>query len=169
LLPDEDLYADAFLLIHEQLNAAGYNHYEIANYARDGQHCRHNAAYWQRKPYLGIGAGAHSFLDNGWGSRWQVPNDLDAYRTALKNHSQPATRLESFNCETALKETVYLALRTRDGVHDKDLQEKFKYSFTQAFPEAAERCSAWLTHDTGRWSLTPHGWLIFDNLIQHFL
>ncbi len=71
-LPDEDFYADAFMLIHDRLSAAGYGHYEIANYARDDFECRHNAGYWQRLPYLGIGAGAHSFLNDGWGSRWEV-------------------------------------------------------------------------------------------------
>ena len=60
-LPDEEFYAEAFLRIHEQLGAAGYEHYEIANYAKHGYACRHNLGYWQRRPYLGIGAGAHSF------------------------------------------------------------------------------------------------------------
>ena len=82
-LPDEGFYADAFLLIHDQLASAGYEHYEIANYARDGYTCRHNRGYWQRRPYLGIGAGAHSFCDDQWGSRWEVPADMIAYRQAL--------------------------------------------------------------------------------------
>ncbi len=69
ILPDDDFYADAFMLIHEHLTTAGYEHYEIANYARDGRACRHNLGYWQRRPYLGIGAGAHSFHPDHWGSR----------------------------------------------------------------------------------------------------
>jgi oxygen-independent coproporphyrinogen-3 oxidase len=168
-LPDEDFYAEAFLLIHDRLTAAGYEHYEIANYAKQGLRCKHNEAYWQRKPYLGVGAGAHSFHADGWGSRWQVPNDLKGYQKAIAQGRRPEVLLESFDRQSALKETIYLALRTGSGLLDTDLQSNFNCSLREAFPDAVERCSNWLNHEAGRWTLTPHGWLIFDNLIQHFL
>ena len=68
-LPGEDFYADAFLRIHSRLTEAGYAHYEISNYARNGFVSRHNSGYWQRTACLGVGAGAHSYRDDGWGSR----------------------------------------------------------------------------------------------------
>lgn len=168
-MPDEDQYADSFMLLHERLNAAGYSHYEIANYCRAGFDCRHNIGYWRRSPYLGIGAGAHSFLDNGWGSRWEVANNLQAYRQALQTGQEPMSCLEIFQRESALRETIYLALRTRRGIDDGELQERFGCTLQERFPKALESCGGWLRNDAGNWSLTPQGWLLFDRLIQAFL
>jgi len=168
-LPDEDLYADSFMLLHDRLNAAGYAHYEIANYARPGFECRHNLGYWRRLPYLGIGAGAHSFRDEGWGSRWEVRGDLSGYRQALQTGQEPMTCLETFDRESALRETVYLALRTRRGITDTDLRQRFGCTLADRFPEAIEACGQWLANDAGRWSLTPSGWLLFDHLVLNFL
>jgi oxygen-independent coproporphyrinogen-3 oxidase len=168
-LPDEEFYADAFLLIHERLGSAGYEHYEIANYAREGYTCRHNLGYWQRRPYLGIGAGAHSFRADRWGSRWEVPPDLKVFRKNLLDGQEPMRCLERFDRESALSETIYLALRTRRGISDSDLQQRFGVTLAEAFPEAVASCDQWLSHVDGRWSLTPAGWLLFDRLIVPFL
>ncbi len=168
-LPDEEFYADAFLLVHERLVSAGYEHYEIANYARQGYACRHNLGYWQRGPYLGIGAGAHSFRADPWGSRWEVPPDLKAFRKKLLDRQEPMQCLERFDRESALSETIYLALRTRRGISDIELQQRFGVTLTEAFPEVVVSCDQWLSHVDDRWSLTPAGWLLFDRLILPFL
>ncbi len=168
-LPDEEFYADAFMLIHEKLAAAGYEHYEIANYTRDGYTCRHNLGYWQRRACLSIGAGAHSFHDVQWGSRWEVPADLDTYRQALQTGREPSQCLEIFDRESALRETIYLALRTRRGITDAELQQQFGCTLQQAFPEAVAASAQWLVNDNGRWSLTPSSWLLYDHLILPFL
>lgn len=169
ILPDEDFYADAFMLIHERLVSAGYDHYEIANYARDGHASRHNLGYWQRRPYLGIGSGAHSFQDVQWGSRWEVPSDLIAYQQALDDQQEPMLCLETFARESALSETLYLALRTRRGISDRELQQRFGCTLQEAFPEALAANTQWLVNNAGHWSLTPSGWLLFDHLILPFL
>lgn len=168
-LPDEEFYADAFMLIHEQLAAAGYEHYEIANYARNGYPCRHNLGYWQRRACLGIGAGAHSFRGDQWGSRWEVPADLAAYRQALHDKQGPTRCLEKFDRQSALRETIYLALRTRRGITDAELRQRFGSTLQEAFPEALAASAQWLLNDDGRWSFTPAGWLLFDRLILPFL
>ncbi len=168
-LPDGEFYAEAFLLIHEQLAAAGYEHYEIANYARDGYICRHNLGYWQRRPYLGIGAGAHSYCDSQWGSRWEVPADLSAYRQALHEGREPMRCLETFDSQSALCETIYLALRTRRGISDAELRQGFGCTLQEAFPEAIASNTQWLVNKRGRWSFNPAGWLLFDRLILAFL
>jgi oxygen-independent coproporphyrinogen-3 oxidase len=168
-LPDDEFYADAFMLIHDRLAGAGYEHYEIANYARDGYSCRHNLGYWQRRPYLGIGAGAHSFSANQWGCRREAPADLNAYQQALQEGREPTRLLETFERMSALSETVYLALRTRHGITDTELRQRFGCSLQEAFPEALAASAQWLFNDNGRWSFTPPGWLLFDRLILPFL
>jgi len=168
-LPDEEFYADAFMLIHDRLSGAGYMHYEIANYAREGFACKHNLNYWRRQPYLGIGAGAHSFFPDNWGSRWQIPNDLEHYQEALRNSTDPAQCLETFTRDSAMRETVYLALRTHDGINETDFLQRFGLSLEAAFPEAVRQNFQWLTQHNGNWSFTVPGWLLFDRLIMPFL
>ena len=168
-LPDGDAYAEAFLQVHARLTAAGYAHYEIANYARPGRECRHNLGYWQRRPYLGVGAGAHSFRAAGWGERWSVPANLDAYATALGGGCDPAERLERFDRQGAMSETLYLGLRTGSGVSDDRFREIFGCSVAEAWPAATAKLRPWLAREEGRWRLSTDGWLLFDRLIQEFL
>ena len=66
-VPDPDLAAEMYTLAEEMLDRAGYVHYEISNWAQPGHECRHNLTYWHNRSYLGLGAGAHSYLDK---KRW---------------------------------------------------------------------------------------------------
>jgi coproporphyrinogen III oxidase-like Fe-S oxidoreductase len=77
--------------------------------------------------------------------------------------------LETFDRESALSETIYLALRTRYGVNDAELLQRFGCTLKDAFPEATAASAQWLTKNDGRWSLTPSGWLLFNRLILPFL
>lgn len=168
-LPDGEGYAEAFLLLHERLGAAGYGHYEIANYARPGRECRHNLGYWARRAYLGIGAGAHSFRADGWGERWAVPADLADYATALAEAREPAECLETFDRAGAMSEVLYLGLRTAAGVSDANFRERFGCGVAEAYPAAVDKLAPWLSRTGDAWRLTPDGWLLFDRLIQEFL
>jgi oxygen-independent coproporphyrinogen-3 oxidase len=169
LLPDGDFYAEAFLLLHERLAAAGFAHYEIANYARPGRECRHNRGYWERREYLGVGAGAHTFRDSGWGERWAVPADLAAYAEALHAGDEPAEHLEGFDRAGAMSETLYLGLRTAAGVDDAAFRARFGCGMAEAYPAAVKKLQQWLVLENGCWRLTVDGWLLYDRLIQEFL
>ena len=168
-LPDDDFYAEAFLLIDQQLTTAGYQHYEIANYGRPGRLCRHNQRYWKRADCLGLGAGAHSFCSHGWGSRWAVASDLQGYADDLKCGRPPSRCLETFDRLAALSETLYLGLRTAAGVAESELRARFGASLHQAFPAADARHAPWLRQRGDTWSMNVSGWLLYDRLIQEFL
>lgn len=168
-LPDGEFYADAFLRLHERLTAAGYAHYEIANYARPGQVCRHNLGYWGRRPYLGLGAGAHSFREIGWGERWSVPPDLAAFGASLRQRREPAERIEGFERSGAMSETLYLGLRTSRGIDDAAFRTRFGCTVAEAFPEGVAQLRPWLALTDGHWRMTVAGWLLYDRLIQEFL
>ncbi|WP_429884845.1 radical SAM family heme chaperone HemW [Geoalkalibacter halelectricus] len=168
LLPDEDTYAAAFNLVHARLTAAGFEHYEISNYARPGHFCRHNQVYWQRRPYLGIGAGAHSFRDRGWGERWAVEGDLEEFRRRLEAGRNPSDLLETFERQGAMAETLYLGLRTRAGVEIAEFQRRFGCTPAQAFPQALRRIASHLRPEPGRLCLGVDGWLLYDHLIEAF-
>lgn len=168
-LPGEEAYREQYLTVHERLVAAGFNHYEISNYARPGHACRHNLVYWRRQPYLGIGAGAHSFVDGGWGERRSVAPDLERYRRLLDLGRDPEALVESFDRGGAMAETVYLGLRTAEGVSEEAFVRRFGQGVADAFPEAVARCGLHLVLEDGRWRMDLNGWLIYDCLIAAFL
>jgi oxygen-independent coproporphyrinogen-3 oxidase len=168
-LPDEERYAELFLTLHERLTEAGYEHYEISNYARPGRECRHNLGYWQRQPYLGVGAGAHSFADQGWGARLAVPADLERYARLLASGKDPAEVLETFDRRGAMAETLYLGLRTAAGVDDDRFRQRFGLGVAEAFPAAIEKAGRHLRLRAGKWAFDLDGWLLYDHLITPFL
>ncbi|MGQ0668491.1 MAG: radical SAM family heme chaperone HemW [Actinomycetota bacterium] len=111
--PDPDLEADMFLLASETLAAAGYRHYEVSNWAKPGFECRHNLGYWQRRPYLGLGAGAHSFRD---GRRWWNLRPPGAYLEAVEGGALPIGGEERLSADEDYLEEVFLRLRTFEGI-----------------------------------------------------
>ena len=168
-LPAEEAAAAAFLCVHEELSKAGFSHYEISNFARPGYECRHNLGYWRRLPYLGLGAGAHSLRGNGWGERRSVPSDLALYRQRLAAGIATAESIELCDQQLAMAETLYLGLRTTEGVSDAAFSRRFGRSIAEVFPVAIARCGDRLHHDDGRWYFDLDGWLLYDHLIANFL
>jgi oxygen-independent coproporphyrinogen-3 oxidase len=168
-LPDEDEFSEFYLTIHEQLSGAGFEHYEISNYAQPDQLCRHNLAYWRRQTCLAVGAGAHSFTAAGYGTRRAVPADLQRYRQRLQQGRDPAKTLETFDRQGAMAETLYLGLRCREGVAEEDFRRRFGLGVAEAFPAALRRCGERFTLAEGRWRFDLQGWLLYDYFISFFL
>ncbi len=111
--PDPDLQADMFELACELLGEAGYVHYEVSNWARPGFECRHNLGYWERRPYLGLGAGAHSARgDRRW---WNLRPPL-AYLEAVEAGRLPVGGEERLSAEERRLEEAFLRLRTFRGL-----------------------------------------------------
>jgi oxygen-independent coproporphyrinogen III oxidase len=168
-LPEEEVFATLFRLLDERLSAAGFRHYEISNYARTGFACRHNLNYWQRREYQGIGAGAHSFHSRGWGERWAVPPSLVRYRAALESGQDPAEILEVLDRGEAMAETLFLGLRTVEGVDEDMFRARFGTGVEEAFPAAVRRAGHRLRLERGRWRLDLEGWLLYDYHLAPFL
>lgn len=168
-LPGEELFRTFYLAIHEQLTGAGFEHYEISNYARPGRACRHNLAYWQRRGCHGVGAGAHIFCASGYGRRRSVPADLRRYRRFLQQGRDPAVTLDTFDRREAMAETLYLGLRCRQGVCEDHFRARFGVGVAGAFPEALNRCGERLKKQQGCWRFDLEGWLLYDHFILNFL
>ena len=149
---DEDRYADEFTAAHALLTAAGYEHYEVSNFARPGRRARHNSAYWRGVPYLGLGPSAHGF--DGRRRRWNASAYAEWVR-AVAAGRDPMAGDEPIDGDAAAAEMVYLGLRTRDGL-------------VLAAGEA-ERAGRWVDAgwgelDGNRLRLTAAGWLRLDSL-----
>ncbi len=108
----DDLQRDMYYALKDRLEAAGYEHYELSNFARPGFSSRHNSGYWDGTPYLGLGAGAHSY--DGARRLWNVA-DLDAYMSAIAEGRVPADG-ELLDDVTRYNEQVMTRLRTRRGL-----------------------------------------------------
>src|SRR3989449_11185675 len=111
--PDDERYADEYLLAHIRLAAYGYQFYEVSNAARDGQRSRHNSAYWSGRPYVGLGPAAHSF--DGQTRRWNL-RAWEAYRRAIAEGRSAIESEETLTSEQRETERVYLGLRSAEGI-----------------------------------------------------
>jgi oxygen-independent coproporphyrinogen-3 oxidase len=109
---DDGLAAAQYQLAEEMLDAAGFRHYELSSWARPGLESRHNSAYWERRPYTGIGAGAHSF--DGQTRSWNE-RDLDRYIGRIESGERAVAGSEELDEPTRAFEAVALGLRRVDG------------------------------------------------------
>lgn len=109
---DEDLEMRMYDYLVDQLTAHGYEHYEVSNFALPGCQSQHNSSYWRDTPYLGLGAGAHSYDGQ---SRWWNLNHLDSYIADAKAHTLQAEQ-EELTAEARHMERIMLGLRTNQGI-----------------------------------------------------
>ena len=123
---DEDLCADMYEYAGERLRATGYEHYEISNWSLPGHQCRHNLTYWRNLPYIGLGAGAHSFFA---GRRFSDVLDPREYIRRLKEGEWPIAESEEVDRVQEMSETAFLGLRTVVGLHLPTFAERFDESF----------------------------------------
>jgi oxygen-independent coproporphyrinogen-3 oxidase len=156
LLPDEEETADLFLLTSRFLEAHGFTHYEVSNFAASRRlFCRHNQKYWRHVDYLGLGPAAHSFDGTG---RWWNYRSLERYCKALKRGMRPVEGEEVLSPEQRELERLYLGLRTRRGISLPDLRK-------ESLPVVRELKRAGLvTIRGGRLCPSPRGYLVADSL-----
>jgi oxygen-independent coproporphyrinogen-3 oxidase len=121
-LPDEELIIELDAITAEITAGAGFEHYEISNYARPGSPCRHNIVYWNNEEYLGFGAGAVSYRD---GVRIGRIKDPEAYCSMIEQGREPVETSERLDRVDSLKETVIMGLRLNRGVSENRLQQRY--------------------------------------------
>ena len=149
---DDTRYGHEFLTAHAALTHAGYEHYEVSNFARPGRRARHNSAYWSGVPYIGLGPSAHGF--DGAVRRWNEP----AYARWLSRvlaGADPVAGCDPLDDDARSTEHVYLGLRTVDGLDVADRERSRVARWVDA---------GWATLDDARLRLTADGWLRLDAL-----
>jgi len=153
--PDEERYADEYRLLSRDLRAAGYEQYEVSNFARPGDQCRHNWSYWNRTSYLALGPSAHGFLPptRSWNVfRW------DRYERALQAGRGPLEGWERVGPEEEELERIWLGLRTNRGLAPDFVQKVSSDGLRlDDWIEAG-----WMEERNGRWMATIEGWLRLD-------
>jgi len=129
-VPDDDAMAEFYETACAVLEAAGYEHYEISNWGRPGFASRHNLKYWRREPYLGFGAGAHSFSGT---ERWANAHDAAGYVNAITAGRLPMEQLEEMSAESALEEELFLGLRQLAGIDVGRIEREYGVSLDARF------------------------------------
>jgi oxygen-independent coproporphyrinogen-3 oxidase len=118
---DPEKQARQFLLLMDWMEAAGYEHYEISNYAKSGFRSRHNSSYWSGDTYYGFGPSAHAF--NGTGRRWNIANNA-LYISSLQQNLIPFEE-ELLTSTQQLNEYIMTALRTMEGLNLDEVKKRF--------------------------------------------
>jgi len=154
--PEDDRYAEEYLLAHARLAAYGYRFYEVSNACRDGFRSRHNSAYWSGRAYVGLGPAAHSY--DGRSRRWNIPA-WPAYARAIAAGRSPVECEEILTPEQRELERLYLALRTDAGLPVTALDRPRPPSTARWIEHG------WAEVNAGRLVCTPQGWLRLDALV----
>lgn len=129
-VPTDDVMAECYDLARAALGATGYEHYEISNFAKPGFASRHNRKYWRREPYLGFGAGAHSFSGM---QRWANAHDSVCYLQSIAGGRTPVEQLELISAAQALEEELFLGLRQLAGIDLDRLRASYGISVEDRF------------------------------------
>ena len=182
--PDPDLAADMYLLAEELLGQAGYDHYEISNWARPGKESLHNLTYWHNQPYLGVGPGAHSYLGK-W--RFHNINSPREYIRHLDNASTPRTALDVLSSDAIgnvptvggvetieqhmeMAETMMLGLRLEEGMSLEGFAARFGNALPAVYGEQIRELTSLglLEQSEGVLRLTGQGRLLGNEVFLRF-
>lgn len=164
-LPDEDIERQMYVRTGEILEDYSYHRYEISNYAKDGYECRHNLGYWDRKEYLGLGAGASSLMDH---IRWKEPDHIGPSTGLVLEEREDFTRLRR---KDEMEEFMFLGLRKINGVSEYDFYKSFRVSMDEIYKESIENLikEGLLVREEDRIRLTDRGIDLSNYALSQFL
>lgn len=161
---DAEICAKEYAVLQERLESAGYRQYEVSNFARPGCEARHNSAYWDRTPYLGLGPSAHSF--DGRVRSWNAP-DLDAYLAVCRQAAaggEYAADSEILSEREIFDEQLMLGLRKRDGLDLRILAPELLDEIRPALERAFRRGDV-LRDANGKIRIPPERLFVSDGII----
>jgi oxygen-independent coproporphyrinogen-3 oxidase len=167
-LPGEDFLVDAYGAARDYLEALGYRQYEISNFALPGHESRHNQKYWRLDPYLGLGAGAHSYYGS---QRWANEAEPEAFINRLNSGQGPVAEILVLTPKQQLEEFFFLGLRERRGVNICEARARWGDDLVALWQERIERLSqqGWLEQSDGWLRLADHALLVSNEIFQEFL
>ena len=135
--PDDDLTAEMYRVMIERVCAAGYEHYEISNFALPGHEARHNTKYWTGSPYYGFGCSAHSY--DGALQRWSNERDSASYTRMLTEDKSPIVETVALSEHEAQAESMFLGLRMMRGMDMRAFELRFGADPREQYKSDLER------------------------------
>lgn len=166
-LPKEELEAEMFEYIIEELEKAGFEHYEISNFSKPGFESRHNLVYWDNAEYYGLGAGASGYVD---GIRYKNHGPIRHYLEAVEAGKARITE-EHLTLEEKMEEELFLGLRKKTGVSKARFEEKFGVSFDQRYGQVVTSLTeqGLLVPDDKQVRMTKRGLFLGDTVAEKFI
>ena len=162
-LPDEDTEYEMYTACTELLGEAGYQKYEISNFARPGRESRHNLRYWERRDYLGLGVAAHSCFE---GVRFGNGRDMDAFLAGADITVERAELDET----DAFNEYLMLGLRLTKGIDTADFRARFGIELRDAYPHLNDLLRhGFMTLREGRLAFTDRGFFVSNTVLSGLL
>jgi oxygen-independent coproporphyrinogen III oxidase len=151
-----------FVQLMNCMEAAGFEHYEISNFAKPGHRSRHNSSYWHGVHYLGLGPSAHSF--NGTSRQWNIANNQQ-YISALMENKIPFEK-EELTADQQLNEYIMTSLRLMEGCNLVFVENKFGATKSNSLKQQAERFLHlhWMKEENNHLTLTKEGKLFADRI-----
>lgn len=169
VFPDEDAEKALNRLALTHLSEAGYNRYEISNYAQNGYECKHNLKYWHGEEYIGLGVAAHSYLS---GVRYNAPTTLDAYLNAVNSRNIHALQLEpNYICgEERAEEFIILRLRLTEGISKTEFEKATGADFSPYEKRILKFVTTGHIMKQGdRYSFTPEGFDLSNYILSSII
>ncbi|HEU5367997.1 MAG TPA: radical SAM family heme chaperone HemW [Ktedonobacterales bacterium] len=165
---DDDLTAEMYLLAQRRLAEAGYVQYEISNWAKPGKACQHNLTYWHNRPYLGVGAGAHSSFA---GRRFSTALKVRDYIERVQSSGNALVESEEIGQDLEMTETAMLALRLNEGLSLALFEQRYGKPFEQVFGErlAPIEAAGLLERSDGMIRLSEQGRLLGNEVFIRLL
>ena len=166
-LPKEELEAEMFEYIIEELEKAGFELYEISNFSKPGFESRHNLVYWDNAEYYGLGAGASGYVD---GIRYKNHGPIRHYLEAVEAGKARITE-EHLTLEEKMEEELFLGLRKKTGVSKARFEEKFGVSFDQRYGQVVANLTeqGLLVPDDKQVRMTKRGLFLGDTVAEKFI
>jgi oxygen-independent coproporphyrinogen III oxidase len=167
-LPTQDIEADMYEYIMDQMNNHGYIQYELSNFALKGYESRHNLTYWDNEEYYGFGAGAHSYIH---GTRRSNAGPLKKYMKKIEEKGFPFLEENQISKEEAMEEEMFLGLRKTEGVSKRKFFEKYNLMIEDVFQvQIDEQKRKGLLEETEEFiRLTHKGKMLGNEVFQAFL
>lgn len=161
MIPEDESVGEAYFDAIDQMEKAGFHQYEISNFARAGQQCRHNLRYWRRLPYYGFGLSAHSFLG---GQRFANVRDAAAYIERMEAGASPVDFEETIGVEEDRRERILLGLRQVAGMSRREFLNLCGKEGSEWIRQG--KLEGWVRQSGDRVALTPAGFLLSNEYIS---
>lgn len=164
---DEVTEREMYHFAIKRLESAGFKHYEISNFSLKGKECRHNITYWKNEEYIGIGAGAHSYVDK---KRYNNFKKIDEYIAGVNNkNSIEEEVIVSINDE--ISEFMFLGLRMIKGISKKEFEKRFEIEIEEIFSKEIKDCieKGLLIQDNDRIMLSKKGLDFANQVFVNFI
>jgi oxygen-independent coproporphyrinogen-3 oxidase len=167
-VPDEDEAADMYDHACSVLDANGYVHYEISNWARPAHQSRHNLTYWHHRPYLGLGVSAHSYLQ---GCRFANVRGLQGYLTRIAQGLLPTAHATPIDDNRARADAIMLGLRLTEGIYIPSFDARFGGNLLRDHAETIDRLTGYGLIEVADQNLrlTPRAYLVANQVWQAFI